>query len=169
MMKDNYLSVAFRRDVKKHLSVPFRKAIFRGIIATDRRCFAQVVHSVSDRCFTHIHTYIYYSAHSLYIGGFQWLHGYVRADRGRLWAHKWRFKQPLLVHTSLMICPLAYVPNPPRQLSLWEETRVHGENLRLSAERWLFTLFAWGLGSSRIGEVLTEAWTCGLSGERQVR
>jgi hypothetical protein len=24
------------------------------------------------------------------------------------WAYKWRFKQPLLVHTSLMICPLRY-------------------------------------------------------------
>jgi hypothetical protein len=28
------------------------------------------------------------------------------ADRGRLWSYKWRVKQPLLVHTSLMICPL---------------------------------------------------------------
>ena len=35
--------------------------------------------------------------------------GYIRADRGRLWAYKWRFKQPLLVHTSLMICPLTYM------------------------------------------------------------
>jgi hypothetical protein len=68
MMKDNYLSVAFRRDVKKHLSVPFRKAIFRGIIATDRRCFVQVVHSVSDRCFTYIHTYI--TQHTPFISGF---------------------------------------------------------------------------------------------------
>jgi hypothetical protein len=67
--------------------------------------------------------------------------GYIRADRGwrgRLWAYKWRFKQPLLlVHTSLMICPLTYVPNPPCQLSLWEETGVPGENPRLSVERWL--------------------------------
>ena len=27
------------------------------------------------------------------------------------------------------------LPNPPSQLSLWEETGVPGENLRLSAER----------------------------------
>jgi hypothetical protein len=31
------------------------------------------------------------------------------------------------------------------------------------------TLFTWGLGSSRIEKVLTEAWTCDLRGERQVR
>ena len=31
--------------------------------------------------------------------------------------------------------PLTYVPNPPCQLSLWEETGVPGENTRLSAER----------------------------------
>jgi hypothetical protein len=51
-----------------------------------------------------------------------------------------------------MIFPLTYVPNPPCQLSLWEETGVPGENPRLSAERWLFflTLFTWGLGSSHI-------------------
>jgi hypothetical protein len=59
------------------------------------------------------------------------------ADRGRLWAYKWRFKQPLLVHTSLMICLLTYVPNPFCQLSLWEETGVPCGNPRLSAERWL--------------------------------
>jgi hypothetical protein len=82
-----------------------------------------------------------------------WLHysrNWREADRGRLWAYKWRFKQPLLVHISLMICPLTCVPNPPCQLSLWEETGVPGENPRLSAERCLFTLFAWGLGSSHI-------------------
>jgi hypothetical protein len=45
------------------------------------------------------------------------------------------FKQPLLVRTSLMICPLTYVFDPPCQLSLWEETGVPGENPRLSAER----------------------------------
>ena len=28
-----------------------------------------------------------------------------------------------------------YTPNPPSQLSLWEETGVPGENPRLSAER----------------------------------
>jgi hypothetical protein len=49
-----------------------------------------------------------------------------------------------------MICLLTYVPNPPCQLSLWEETGVPGKNPRLSAERWLFTLFTWGLGSSHI-------------------
>jgi hypothetical protein len=59
-------------------------------------------------------------------------------------------EQPLLVHTSLMICPQTYVPNPPCQLSLWEETGVPGENPRLSTERWLFTLFTRGLGSSHI-------------------
>jgi hypothetical protein len=55
----------------------------------------------------------------------------------------------LLVHTSLMICALTYVPNPPCQLSLWEETGVPGENPRLSAERWLYS-FTWGLGSTHI-------------------
>jgi hypothetical protein len=33
-------------------------------------------------------------------------------------------------------------PNPPCQLSLWEETGAPGENPRLSVERWL-TLFTW--------------------------
>jgi hypothetical protein len=36
-----------------------------------------------------------------------------------------------------MICLQTYVPNPPCQLSLWEETGVPGENPRLSAERFL--------------------------------
>jgi hypothetical protein len=58
------------------------------------------------------------------------------ADRGRLRAYRWRFKQPLLVHTSLMISPPPNLcVNPPCQLSLWEETGVPGENPRLSAER----------------------------------
>ena len=30
-------------------------------------------------------------------------------------------------------------PNPPCQLSLWEETGLPGENPRLSAERWLYS------------------------------
>jgi hypothetical protein len=38
---------------------------------------------------------------------------------------------------SCCIFPLTYVPNPPCQLSLWEETGVPGGNPRLSAERWL--------------------------------
>jgi hypothetical protein len=43
---------------------------------------------------------------------------------------------------------LNYVyPNPPCQLSLWEETGVPGENPRLSAECWqtLFTCLLWQL------------------------
>jgi hypothetical protein len=39
-------------------------------------------------------------------------------------------------------------PNPPCQLSLWEETGVPGENQRLSAERWL-TLFTWARSENR--------------------
>jgi hypothetical protein len=38
--------------------------------------------------------------------------------------------------------PNCFYPNPPWQLFLWEETGAHGENPRLSAERWL-TLFKW--------------------------
>jgi hypothetical protein len=38
------------------------------------------------------------------------IHTYIHilheADQGRLWAYKWHFKQPLLVHTSLMNFPL---------------------------------------------------------------
>jgi hypothetical protein len=37
---------------------------------------------------------------------------------------------------------LNYVyPNPPCQLSLWEETGAPGENPRLSAERWQTSSF----------------------------
>jgi hypothetical protein len=84
----------------------------------------------------HFYTDTYIAQHSPY-QGFS-VTGYITtgvkpADRGRLWAYKWRFKQPLLVHTSLMICPIT----PSCQLSLWEETGVPGENPRLSAERWL--------------------------------
>jgi hypothetical protein len=39
-------------------------------------------------------------------------------------------------------------PNPPCQLSLWEETGAPGENPRLSAERWL-TLFTWVRSENR--------------------
>ena len=35
----------------------------------------------------------------------------------------------------LVISNMALKPNPPCQLSLWEETGVPGENPRLSAER----------------------------------
>ena len=58
-------------------------------------------------------------------------------------------------------------PKPPRQLSLWEETGVPGENPRLSAERWP-TLFTWGLGTSHIVGYTTENRTCDLRGERRV-
>jgi hypothetical protein len=83
-----------------------------------------------------VYIYIHILLSTLPYQGFS-VTGYIRADRGRLWAYKGRFKQPLLVRTSIMICPLTYVPNPPCQLSLWEETGVPGENPRLSAERWL--------------------------------
>ena len=50
-----------------------------------------------------------------------------------------------------------FYPNPPCQLSLWEETRAPGENPRLSAERWQ-TLFTW---------VHSESRTHDLRGERR--
>jgi hypothetical protein len=57
-------------------------------------------------------------------------------------------------HNSICQSLCALLPNPSRQLALWEETGVPRENPRLSAERyWLFTLFTWELGSSRIGKV----------------
>jgi hypothetical protein len=40
-------------------------------------------------------------------------------------------------HNSICQLLWALLPNPPCQLSLWEETGVPGENPRLSAERWL--------------------------------
>jgi uncharacterized C2H2 Zn-finger protein len=49
-------------------------------------------------------------------------------------------------------------PNPPCQLSLWEETGVPGENPRLSTERWQ-TLFTW---------VCSENRTYGLRGKRRL-
>jgi hypothetical protein len=61
------------------------------------------------------------------------------------------------MHNSICQSLWALLPNPPCQLSLWEETGVPGGNSRLSAERWLFTLFTWGLGSSRIEKVLTKS------------
>jgi hypothetical protein len=72
------------------------------------------------------------------------------ADRGRLWAYKWRFKQPLLVHTSLMICLRPKCLTHPVNFPCVRKHGVPGENPRLSAERWLFTLSTWGLGSSHI-------------------
>jgi hypothetical protein len=35
----------------------------------------------------------------------------------------------------ITVGPFFFLPNPPCQLSLWEETGVPGENPRLSAER----------------------------------
>jgi hypothetical protein len=64
----------------------------------------------------YIHTYIYYSAHSL-IRVFQWL---FTLEQTKVDCELTKVKQPLLVHTSLMICSLTYVPNPSCQLSLWE-------------------------------------------------
>ena len=50
-------------------------------------------------------------------------------------------------------------PNPPSQLSLWEETGVPGENPRLSTERrlTLFTWVWWVKSSARI-ELKTQRW-----------
>ena len=59
--------------------------------------------------------------------------------RGRLWESSscvelciWQILSTLEVYLPLK-------PNPPCQISLWEETGVPGENLRLSAERWLYS------------------------------
>ena len=49
-------------------------------------------------------------------------------------------------------------PNPPCQLSLWEETRAPGENPRLSAERWQ-TLFR---GENRTHDLRGERLKRGL-------
>jgi hypothetical protein len=46
-------------------------------------------------------------------------------------------------------------PNPPWQLSLWEETGAPGENPRLSAERWL-TLFTWVRSENRTQDLRGE-------------
>ena len=46
-------------------------------------------------------------------------------------------------------------PNPPCQLSLWEEIGAPGENPRLSAERWL-TLFTWVRGENPTHELRGE-------------
>jgi hypothetical protein len=78
---------------------------------------------------TYIHAYI--TQHTPY-QGFS-VTGYIRAGTGVKQTEKTVSLQ--MAHTSLMICPLTYVPNPPRQLSLWEETAAPGENPRLSAER----------------------------------
>ena len=48
---------------------------------------------------------------------------------------------------------MAIKPNPPCQLSLWEETGVPGENPRLSAERWLYSFHM------RTGFESTLKWT----------
>ena len=40
-------------------------------------------------------------------------------------------------HNSICQLLWAFLPNPPCQLSLWEETGLPGGNPRLSAERWL--------------------------------
>ena len=48
---------------------------------------------------------------------------------------------------------MALKPNPLCQLSLWEETDVPGENPRLSAERWLYSLHM------RTGFESTLGWT----------
>jgi hypothetical protein len=46
-------------------------------------------------------------------------------------------------------------PNPPCQLSLWEETGEPGENPRLSTDRWL-TLFTWVRSENRTHELRGE-------------
>ena len=52
------------------------------------------------------------------------------------------------------------LPNPPCQLSLWEENGVPAENPRLSAERWLYSFY--------IKMNLNGDRTRNLRGERQV-
>jgi hypothetical protein len=92
------------------------------------------------------------------------------ADRGRLRAYRWRFKQPLLVHTSLMISPppQIYVSIHPvnfpcgRKPEYPEKTH----DFRQSVD---FYSFHMRTGFESHWDVLTEAWTCGLRGERQVR
>ena len=52
--------------------------------------------------------------------------------------------------------PTKAYPNPPCQLSLWEETGAPGEKTpRLSAERWL-TLFTWVRSENRTHELRGE-------------
>jgi hypothetical protein len=49
-----------------------------------------------------------------------------------------------------MICLQTYVPNPPCQLSLWEETRSTRRKPTTFGRALTFTLFTRGLGSSHI-------------------
>jgi hypothetical protein len=110
----------------------------------------------------YICTCIWSSAH------YNYSRNWREADRGRLWAYKWRFKQPLLVHTSLTICLLTYVPNPPCQLSWGRKHEYPAEthDFRQSVD---FYSFHMRTGFESHWEILIEIWTCGLKGERQVR
>ena len=77
----------------------------------------------------------------------------VQFKEGRLW-------QPN--YDSCLITEHSYEgPNPSCQHSLWEETRVPGENPRLSVGRWL-TLF------TEVSRVWTEDQTHDLRDERRL-
>jgi hypothetical protein len=71
----------------------------------------------------------------------------------QLWHYKtfclWKHHVNLLLQSFRSVSfPDCVYPNPPCQLSLWEETGATGENPRLSAERWL-TLFTWVRSETR--------------------
>ena len=59
----------------------------------------------------------------------------------------------------MILLPNYAYPNPPCQLSLWEEIGAPGENPRLSAKRWQ-TLFTWVHAWVQSG-----TWTCNPRGE----
>jgi hypothetical protein len=94
---------------------------------------------------------------TLPIRAFQWLVTLWIDRTGPTWSRprytlslQMALEQPLLVHTSLMICLQTYVPNTPCQLSLWKETRTTGRKPTIFGRALNFTLFTWGLGSSHI-------------------
>jgi hypothetical protein len=61
----------------------------------------------------------------------------------------------LSLQQSRYYFPNCVYPNPPCQLSLWEETGAPGENPRLSAERWP-TLFTWVRSENRTHDLRDE-------------
>ena len=85
------------------------------------RIMLNFMHANATYIPTYIHAYI--TQHTPY-QGFS-VTGYIRAGTGVKQTEKTVSLQ--MAYTSLIICPLTYVPNPPRQLSLWEETGVPAE------------------------------------------
>jgi hypothetical protein len=88
---------------------------------------------------------------------FQWLVTLWIDRTGPTWSRprytlslQMALEQPLLAHTSLMICLQTYVPNPPFQLFLWKETRTTRRKPMIFGRALNFTHFTWGLGSSHI-------------------